>query len=545
MFKRAIVILICASVAVSFMGCDEDSLSVALPQISADVCRDGGTKNCQIDAGKRELASDYVFQVLLTNPSKRLLKIRSVELKVGEFSPFALLDAPVEIRPGASAPLRLRFRPAAEEEAGAVLRIQSNAGNVQQNESVEIELKGSGLNRGLPDIRVQPNECDWGSVAIGQSRQCELQVQNAGTRALILDSVQFASGEKAFTFLGQPPESGAMISPGQTLSLPLLFSPVAEGKYQHNLELLSNDPDALRIKVPLRGLGVLAPLAKCGIRQASVRPLDNVILTAQGSVAVAEGASLESYRWTIVSQPTGSRATLSAAGGPETGFVFAQGAKGIDLAGRYEVQLEVKDSFGSWSANACVVRFDAIPSESIHIQLTWDTAYGDMDLHLAKRDEKGRYCASNLNSEGRPGPLAERCTQGGYAECNFSTCRATQIAPRPAWGNLGASGLPVGPSLDIDDLSGFGPENINLNQALDGFYLVSVHNFGGGRASGATVRIYLRGQLKAEFYRVLAPSEWWEVALLHWPEERNGHPCIENLATSKLECSDLSTLGQR
>ena len=88
------------------------------------------------------------------------------------------------------------------------------------------------------------------------------------------------------------------------------------------------------------------------------------------------------------------------------------------------------------------------------------------------------------------------------------------------------------PSLDIDDREGFGPENINIDVAVPGEYLVGVDYFTPeGTPIGNTIRIYLYGQLYAEFYRELVPNEFWEVAIINWPEA-----CVEDLSTTASEC---------
>ena len=92
------------------------------------------------------------------------------------------------------------------------------------------------------------------------------------------------------------------------------------------------------------------------------------------------------------------------------------------------------------------------------------------------------------------------------------------------------------PILDIDDVDGYGPENINIDTVLYGTYLLSIFHYSGSVSPGNTVRIYLYGQLAGEFYRQLNAYDWWEVALIHWPKPGQGVPCIEDLSTEELEC---------
>ena len=95
--------------------------------------------------------------------------------------------------------------------------------------------------------------------------------------------------------------------------------------------------------------------------------------------------------------------------------------------------------------------------------------------------------------------------------------------PNPDWG------VPFDaqddPSLDIDDVNGAGPENINLDEPQNnGIYRVGVHYFNdhGYGPSFATVRIFIRGMLRFEVpnKRLVGTDAFWDVATIAWP---SGH----------------------
>ena len=71
--------------------------------------------------------------------------------------------------------------------------------------------------------------------------------------------------------------------------------------------------------------------------------------------------------------------------------------------------------------------------------------------------------------------------------------------------------------LDIDDMSGFGPETTTIYDA-GGSYTFKVHNYSAGydsvslADSGAVVKVYLADQAEPLTYQVPSgDGEWWEV----------------------------------
>jgi hypothetical protein len=123
-------------------------------------------------------------------------------------------------------------------------------------------------------------------------------------------------------------------------------------------------------------------------------------------------------------------------------------------------------------------------------QLTWDTGptNSDIDLHLVQ-----------------PGGTTNSVT----SDCFYFDC--TPFDTPLDWGAAGATG---NPSLDVDNTSGYGPENITLSGPESGTYRVIVRNFNGVAATHATVKIYFND---VEAFRLTsvaldAPNTYWTVA---------------------------------
>ncbi len=270
--------------------------------------------------------------------------------------------------------------------------------------------------------------------------------------------------------------------------------------------------------------------------EMNVLPLD--IVQLDGSASVDEDGPdgrPVSWTWVVISRPEGSTAqpverffdpARPADGGPEDAAQTPTASFFVDLAGVYEIELRVTDAGGltapsdACPARAARIRITATPEEGLHVQLVWHTPGdadetdgegSDVDLHL-------------LHPQGRAWSVAP-------LDCYYANSE-------PDWGPNGEAG---NPSLDIDDVNGAGPENINLDDpedtnALGGFYRVGVHyfraeNFVGGGTWGpseATVRIFAGGNLIGEFTRVLmAMNHFWLVASVHWEDGRGRAEVID------------------
>lgn len=566
--------LLCAAVVSVGCECNPEVVTVA-PQIAVDVCRTpervvrgknvGGTQDCDIDFKTKDLSVMAEYEVAITNVTAIPLKIESIE--VSGDPAFRIVSAPEEVGAGLTATMTVGFRPSVESAVEALIKIDSDGENVQDG-IVIIHLRGVGVDNGTPSIKVSSPDCaqgadpnlglDYGRVAQDGSSRCTLVIENHGNRELVLDGVimdretlAMPSGEdeeaEPFVFVGRAPQPDDLIgyeAPNNTAPLVITFSPKELGDYAQELIVLSNDPDRPRVAVPLNGEGVTPPTCVSGILTVNgqpwtdgtqIEPLDDVVLTADGSEPSTDEGRIVRVEWEITERPIGSQVILSTPDQLTTGFQFAAGTPGVDIAGRYKVNATVVDDLETKSVNSCVVEFEAIPTDTFLAQLTWDTPSGDMDLHVAKMDDSGDFCISGNRgidpqaSTQYAGNVAEECSTGDDLDCNFSTCKAGYPS-RPDWD--GSGDLSEGdPSLDIDDVDGYGPENINVDQSSPGSYLISVFYYSGSTDVGNTVRIYVYGLLQQEHYYSLADDDWRDVAILHWQNlpAGQGEWCLEDL----------------
>jgi uncharacterized protein YfaP (DUF2135 family) len=138
--------------------------------------------------------------------------------------------------------------------------------------------------------------------------------------------------------------------------------------------------------------------------------------------------------------------------------------------------------------------------DGIRVEVTWNTASSDVDTHLLRR-------AGGTGWFNTPN------------DCYYAN-------PTPMWD---LPGLPDDPRLDIDDVNGFGPENINLDvPAVGSVFRVGIHyyNAWGAGPTAVTVRIYC-GDIAttpvATYMRTLTngsgvpdSNDFWRVADVTW-----------------------------
>lgn len=195
------------------------------------------------------------------------------------------------------------------------------------------------------------------------------------------------------------------------------------------------------------------------------------------------------YEWTLVSTPAGSATELVPSPSGKRANLF------LDLAGSYTLELVVTDRDGLRS-EPTQITLDGLPFEDIHVELTWDTDDTDLDIHLIHQTS----CSGG------------DCFAVPPTDCFFQN-------PSPDWGPAGAVG---NPSLDLDELQGYGPENVNVDdpEAGNQTYRVVVNYYAdrGEGASTATVRIYLQGSLAYVGAQTLGDTgDNWDVAEISWP----------------------------
>lgn len=389
------------------------------------------------------------------------------------------LEFPLTLESDERLVLQVDFLPATYLDYATTLQMDHNDPDQQD---FALPITGVGSDGPTPDIELDVQTLDFPSVAPGNTSVQWVTISNVGDGDLrITDSSQTGSGNFV---IAQKPEDGDVIAAGSSTTAIVAYTPTDAAGDNGLWTLESDDPDEPTVQVQLLGNGggdYEYPVAQIAC-PSDIAPPESRTLNGGGSYD-PNGLELVEYIWSLARVPDGASAELQESSG-ETAEVY------FDIAGSYEVTLQVVNELGVTSAPA-ECDMDAIPEDAIHVELLWNTSHADLDLHMAN--------AEDIEFFDSPDDVSY---------CNRS----------PNWGALTSGD--DDPRLDLDDRSGFGPENINILSPADGRYPVRVHNFdaNGDGASSATLRFYLNGVLSAELTESIADDEVWEAGIIKWEE---------------------------
>lgn len=552
------------------------------PIIAVDVCASpgidvrpaGGSEDCAVAFGDADISVLTERTITITNSSLVPLKIRDIAY-TGDPT-FELIDeTPDEIGPGIAVPLLIKIRPRVESTISGEIVITSDAGNPEEKvESsdpsnpdgvVRIPITLTGVNNGVPNIRVVPDSncgsenplgVNFGNVATGNVGICNVSIYNDGARELYFDKIEFVDVDGDGTIHNEPADSdeapsfattGTLPSPdtpvapsagGPSLVIRTTFTPDSLGAFSSTLRFTTSDPLKPEVDLPMIGNGVIGPTCVAEIKSVNgvttapfdVEPLDDVVLTVENSTSAnPDVTAYANVEWEIVARGGGSTVVLTDPNGIDTGFAFAN-SRGVDVAGGYKACAVITDSLGTESNNECCVSFEAIPSQSFLVQLTWVNDSGDLDMHVTKKNAGGQYEITSLGggaASSVQAPFAST-SGGGTYDCYYGNCNPNDTNG-PEWD--GVPGRTAGdPSLDIDDTDGFGPENTNVDVAVPGSYGFGVTTFRNPDEGSAiaVMKLFLYGRLRGQWQQEIS-SEFWEVGIVHFREGELATPCVEDL----------------
>jgi hypothetical protein len=323
---------------------------------------------------------------------------------------------------------------------------------------------------GIPHIQVDPNPADFGIVPAGENSAQIITMSSLGDATLNVTAMQIGNGRETFSLL--EPIIGSF-EPDSFAEITVTYT--SDGsETSGDLQILSNDPDSPNLTVPLlAGAEIIPdtgdsgdtdqplsqPVAVCSVDPASVLAIHESADWI-GNTSYDDG-TIVSYDWALISSPAGATATMPAGTANRRNFT-------PDVAGEYVGQLVVTDNDGLVS-EPCTATLEATAGDGLWVEMFWTYSGDDMDLHLL--DDGGVLTTTS--------------------DCYYANC---------TWGGLnwGTAGPTDDPILDLDDIVGTGPENVNIDSPARGTYTVYVHDYPGSVYMGrndVTVNVYLGGAL--------------------------------------------------
>jgi len=326
---------------------------------------------------------------------------------------------------------------------------------------------------GTPQIQVDPSPVDFGVVPDGEQSAEIVTLSSLGDAALSISAMRIGVGRETFTLMA--PITG-VFEPNTFTELTITYT--SDGSETiGELEILSNDPVNPNLRVPLLAGAEIpvdtgdtgtvdpplsAPVAVCSVNPDAVLAIHESADWIGSTSYDTDGGAIVDYSWTLYSAPAGATATMPSGTANRRGFA-------PDVAGEYIGELVVTDDSGL-SSDPCYATLNATAGDGLWVEAFWTNSGDDMDLHL-------------LDNSG---------TLTTDSDCYFANCAWSSLD----WGVGGRTD--DNPTLDLDDIPGTGPENINIDSPARGTYTVYVHDYPGSAYVGrndVTVNVYLASRL--------------------------------------------------
>ncbi len=313
-------------------------------------------------------------------------------------------------------------------------------------------------------ILVEPTQLSYNIESVTETQVKTFTITNVGNATLEIQDITL-SGSSDFAILTEWWPTAMQAS--EMVEIEVALTPSGAEAVGEVL-VQSNDVYEPEVVVELYGNSLDVPVAVCEARPDTVEPLVDPVTWWGEDSYDNTGGTLVSWDWTLISAPSGSAVAMPGGGANRTGFY-------PDLAGEYIGQLIVTNDAGMQSA-PCRTTVMSAPDEDMWIEMYWTHSGDDMDLHLIA-----------------PGGFYEDGSSwDNDTDCHWRNCTWSGVN----WGS--ANSTDDDPSLDLDDITGTGPENINIKTPTNGTYTIAVHDYPGSAYEGAnpvTINVYLNGVL--------------------------------------------------
>lgn len=366
------------------------------------------------------------------------------------------ITAPDEVRAGLAEDATVVFTPLARGVFAADVVITSNDPDTPE---LRVPVTGEG---GQPELEIDPNPIELGLVNEGVPRAVAVTLRNVGFDVVRINSIGFAQSA-GFTL--EDASTPIVLEPGDAHEIAVALEVNAtvaanaiDGALEDTLVVTHADgEEEARVTAEVNRAPIAVAVEDITRRSVIKVSVGRVVLV-DGSDTVDPDGDAFSFTWTLFERPLDSAAALIGQGAPETRVT-------PDVVGRYLVNLRAVDVRGAIGE----AQLEILPRD-LSVVLTWTGEDNDLDLHLVRP-------GGALGDYGScPGACSlEQC--GEFTDDNL-TCRSTGTDASfrnrsPEWGEIGRVD---DPRLDVDDVSGGGPEITSVDQPEEGIWRVVVHH---------------------------------------------------------------------
>jgi hypothetical protein len=200
-----------------------------------------------IDFGNVTKDSSSIQLLTIKNSGGSSLSITGLSASTTIFSVMNApsLYSPAIISPDSSKNFNVKFAPDVVGLLSSVLTITSNA---PANPVKTLKLKGKGVSGPTPNVFLSAGVMDFGDVKVNTQKRLSIAIKNSGNASLVVNGI-VPSNTTVYQVVSS---TGLTLTPNQTDSIRVAFSPTAEGSFDGSLTIYSNtDPSVL----PLKGKG--------------------------------------------------------------------------------------------------------------------------------------------------------------------------------------------------------------------------------------------------------------------------------------------------
>ncbi len=203
-----------------------------------------------LDYGEVVLGRQSTITVYVENSGIGDLTVELIELDGTTSADFTLMtESTLIVGPSDIGEISVRYVPDVEGQDYGRLRILSDDAD---DPEVELGLSAFGVE---PLLDVDPSTLWFGHVGIGETREMMVELSARGSGALKIQAFSFLNGEEAVYSVEVPDwmELPYAMESGQSVELPVRYTPTDEAAWEGELIIETNDPTTPEFAVTLLG----------------------------------------------------------------------------------------------------------------------------------------------------------------------------------------------------------------------------------------------------------------------------------------------------